>query len=181
MLLLAVGLLAGCQGAGVDPNDETVSTECYVEGLYKVTSQRPISCRNMSVNVAIARDMMIERKWVADEAEFNKLYARVEVDIVDRKCIVGPSILQWIPLPGCLYGQYSVNSNTKYRNPNIVVDEPVAYIELNWDAGGLAHEMMHHYDATHGRADVTSTHDFWTSLGYFSYANDYVLSALSLN
>lgn len=178
-LLLATALLAGCQGS--EANDETVSIECVVEGLYSVTSQKPISCRNLSVDVAIARDMMIERGWVKDETEFNKLYARVQVKIVDRKCIVGPSIASIIPLPGCLYGQYYQNQNAKLRDPRIVYDEPLAYIELNWDAGGLAHEMMHHYDYTHGRADVTSSHSFWTSLGYYGFAEDYVLSRLALN
>lgn len=176
--LLFLVLATGCGVAGIDPNDTTVGTECSVQGLFSVTSQKPISCRDLSVNVALVRDMMIDRKWVANESEFDALFSVIHVSIEDKRCLTGPSI-GLIPLPGCLYGQYLPDDN--YRNPHVQYAGPLATVYLNWDAGALAHELMHHYDTTHGRADVTSKHDHWTSLGYYQFAEEFAEARLPLN
>jgi hypothetical protein len=179
-LLVAAVLLSGCLGP---VEDDSMANECAIEGLFLVKSEKKISCRNMSVDVALARDMMIERGWFQDVASWNKAYAEVQIEIVDRKCISGPSIFQWIPLKGCLYGLYYENeANPALRNPRVVTFLPKAIIELNWDGMALAHEFMHHYDHTTGRDEsMAQPHDGWEALGYYRFADDHKASALPLN
>lgn len=182
-LALAALFLATACGHGLDPADDSMANECAVEGLHSVKSEKKISCRNFSINVAIARDMMISRGWIKDAAEFNQRYSGVAVEMVNRKCISGPSIFQWIPLKGCIYGYYQYDANEAWRQEHhIVTGYPVATIMLNWDGYAMAHEFMHHYDQYSGRrATMTQAHEGWEQLGYYRFADDYVLSALQLN
>lgn len=157
LLLLISGFVVGC-GAPL----ENMAKECSVDGLGPVTSDKPISCSNLSKNVSLAMDLLREHGQTVDAST-------VAVNIRDERCLSGPHIGE-IPLPGCKYGEYY--AATSYQG---------ASIDLDWDGGELVHELLHHYETTHGRADLTQSHKDWHPLGYYDLSDEFAAARLPLN
>lgn len=188
ILPLILALSTGCAFSLSAP-DDSMAMECYIDGLKVVRSLKdPISCANFSTNVSLARDLMIEYRFVADQADFNRWYQHVEIDVdTEERCLEGPHI-GLLPLPGCIYGQYWA---TGYGDPAVEALRPASndvrfqphlrfHIEINHDGGALAHEFLHHWDTTHGREELTHDHTDWGQLGYYALSDDYKRSVLPI-
>lgn len=162
--LLPALLCLGCSTYYAKP-DDSMARSCAIAPFANIESpDRAISCANLSVNISVARDLMIQHGYLRGGQEFAALYSDVSITLHNERCLAGG-------IGNCEFGQYS--ENTEFERTSHVID-------LDHDAVSLGHELMHHYDMDRiGRAaDLSEAHDHWTQLGYFSYAADYQRMAL---
>jgi hypothetical protein len=179
LLLSTLGfLVAGCQYSLPAP-DDSMSTECSVEPFDALArAAKPVSCRNVSINLSIAKGIMQDHGWIRDDAEFSRTFHKVQLKVVSERCIDGTPRIGLLPLPGCRYGVTWAEGTGDPGDPD---NNFVHYgVEVNHDGGVLLHELMHVYDMTHGRYDVTTNHTDWDKLGYYRASDDFKAMVLPI-
>lgn len=159
---------AGCSNYYAK-SDSSMALECSIAPFASVVADKLVSCANLSVNVSLAKELIIARGYLPDELAFNTLYSDVSIHVFDVRCLGNSQIGH------CVFGEYSEETTD-----DTIVPQVSHGIDVDHDAVALGHELMHHYDVDYMKRSqsLSSIHDHWTQLGYYSLAADYQMSAL---